>query len=141
MNSMNLGKALRLLRSRAGLSQEQVSEGRDAPTQSQISAWEGGEQQPSVTNLFAYLSVLGCDFGDLQWAMDACRTTESVDRAQSLLERIEQISATVAELERSSDLVANLMSSLSVLSAPEGKENSAVAARLLAFERDWRKKS
>ncbi len=63
-------EALRLLRTRKGLTQTAASKREGAPNFRTLSQWETRRKQPSVKLLRAYLTSLDLDFCDLQEALD-----------------------------------------------------------------------
>ena len=65
-----LAEALRLLRTRQGLTQTAASERQGAPDFRTLSHWETRRKQPSLRLLRSYLASLNLDFYDLQEAMD-----------------------------------------------------------------------
>ena len=67
---MRIAEALRLLRSREGLTQTAASKRPGAPDFRSISHWETRRKMPSLKLLNAYLHSLGHDFHDLQDALD-----------------------------------------------------------------------
>lgn len=77
------GRALRLLREAAGLSQREVARrchevelpGRPGRrvTQAMVSQWERGEQMPSLMSLAALLRSLGVGFEHVGWALSTVR--------------------------------------------------------------------
>ncbi len=67
---MKIAEALRLLRSRLGLTQRAAADLEGAPDSRTLSQWETGRKTPSLTLLKRYLKTLGLDFNDLQEALD-----------------------------------------------------------------------
>jgi transcriptional regulator with XRE-family HTH domain len=64
-----LGPALRVLRQRGGKKQVTLA-GETGLTKAMVSSYETGRQLPSLGSLLTVLAGLGCDFHDLQEAMD-----------------------------------------------------------------------
>ncbi len=67
---MKIAEALRLLRSRQGLTQRAAANLEGAPRSRTLSHWERGRKTPSLALLETYLRTLGLDFDDLQEALD-----------------------------------------------------------------------
>ncbi len=65
-----LAEALRLLRTRQGLTQTAASKREGAPDFRTLSHWENKRKLPSGKLLRGYLTSLGLDFHDLQEALD-----------------------------------------------------------------------
>lgn len=74
-----LGQALRFLRSRSGLHQEDVALAIPT-TRSSVGAWEQSKHDPSPANLERYLRAVGCTFRDLDRALREVRGEESAPR-------------------------------------------------------------
>lgn len=70
----DLGKALRLLRARRAMTQEEVADKTTSITKSMLSSYELGLKLPSFGSLVAVLGALGEDFHDLQEALAEIRT-------------------------------------------------------------------
>ena len=67
---MQVAEALRLLRTRSGLTQTAASKREGAPDFRTLSHWETRRKCPSLKLLHSYLGSLGLDFIDLQEALD-----------------------------------------------------------------------
>ncbi len=67
---MRIAEALRLLRTREGLTQTRASKLKGAPDFRTLSHWETKRKMPSLKLLSKYLASLGLDFHDLQEALD-----------------------------------------------------------------------
>ncbi len=67
---MRIADALRLLRTREGLTQTAASQREGAPDFRTLSHWETRRKMPSLKLLNNYLLSLGFDFHDLQDALD-----------------------------------------------------------------------
>ncbi len=67
---MLIAEALRLLRTREGLTQTAASKREGAPDFRTLSHWETRRKHPSLKLLAGYLRSLGFDFRDLQDALD-----------------------------------------------------------------------
>ncbi len=91
-----IAKALRLLRTRKGLTQAAACRGEGAPDSRTLSVWENGRKTPSLRLLSAYLTSLDLDFRDLQGALDQVQGTVPKG-LQDGLARLEQ---RLGELER-----------------------------------------
>ncbi len=68
--SLPIAEALRLIRTRAGLTQTAAAKRQGAPDFRTLSHWETRRKQPSLRLLSSYLSTLDLDFSDLQDALD-----------------------------------------------------------------------
>ncbi len=66
---MQIAEALRLLRSRQGLTQAAASRREGAPDFRTLSHWETRRKMPSLKLLHGYLGSRGLDFYDLQDAL------------------------------------------------------------------------
>ncbi len=67
---MPVAEALRLLRTRTGLTQTAASKRDQAPDFRTLSHWETGRKLPSMKLLRGYLTSLDMDFHDLQDSLD-----------------------------------------------------------------------
>ncbi len=67
---MLIAEALRMLRTRAGLTQTAASKREGAPDHRTLSHWETRRKLPSLKLLNEYLRSLGLDFSDLQEALE-----------------------------------------------------------------------
>ncbi|MCP3962326.1 MAG: hypothetical protein GY719_31165 [bacterium] len=67
---MLIAEALRLLRTRRGLTQAAAAKPQEAPDFRTLSHWETRHKTPSLKLLDRYLQSLGFDFCDLQEALD-----------------------------------------------------------------------
>ena len=65
----NLGPALRFLRDKAGITQEELAE-RALLTRAQISSYETGRRTPFASSLFKYLEGLDSDLVALQMTVE-----------------------------------------------------------------------
>ncbi len=74
---MRIAEALRLLRTREGLTQTGVSKREGAPDFRTLSHWETRRKMPSLRLLDGYLRSMGFDFHDLQDALDQIEGRES----------------------------------------------------------------
>lgn len=72
-----IAEALRLLRTRKGLTQAAACRGEGAPDFRTLSSWEGRRKTPTLRLLRAYLSSMDLDFRDLQEALDQVEGTAS----------------------------------------------------------------
>ncbi len=86
---MQIGEALRLLRTGKGLSQIDASKREGAPDFRTLSHWENNRKLPSFKLLCSYLTILGLDFGDLQAALDQVEG-RMPKRLQDELERLDR---------------------------------------------------
>ena len=84
---MRIADALRLLRTRKGLTQTAASQREGAPDFRTLSHWETRRKLPSMKLLCRYLGSLGYDFHDLQDALDQIegKTSKRLEMADSLL--------------------------------------------------------
>ncbi len=84
---MRIADALRLLRTREGLTQTAASKREGAPDFRTLSHWETRRKMPSLKLLGAYLLSLGFDFHDLQDALDQIegKTPKRLEQADILL--------------------------------------------------------
>ena len=84
---MRIADALRLLRTREGLTQTAASKREGAPDFRTLSHWETRRKMPSLKLLGAYLLSLGFDFHDLQDALDQIegKTPKRLEQADTLL--------------------------------------------------------
>ncbi len=67
---MQIAEALRLLRTRQGLTQLAASKREGAPDFRTLSHWENRRKFPSLKLLVGYLTSMGLDFYDLQDALN-----------------------------------------------------------------------
>ncbi len=67
---MRIAEALRLIRTREGLTQTAASKRPEAPDFRTLSHWETRRKMPSLKLLDGYLRSMGFDFHDLQDALD-----------------------------------------------------------------------
>ena len=99
---MQIGPALRLLRTRRGVSQTEACNREGAPSWRSLSQWETGQKVPSLRLLSCYLRSQDLDLYDLQEAIDqvAGRPPRQFRDALSGLEqRVEEIEAQLTRLE------------------------------------------
>ena len=92
---MRIAEALRLLRTREGLTQTAASKREGAPDFRTLSHWETRRKMPSLKLLSGYLLSLGLDFHDLQDALDQIegKTPKRLELADKLLnEGLEKLS-------------------------------------------------
>ena len=84
---MRIAEALRLLRTREGLTQTAASKREGAPDFRTLSHWETRRKLPSMKLLAGYLSSLGLDFHDLQDALDQIegKVPKRLELAEKLL--------------------------------------------------------
>lgn len=84
---MRIAEALRLLRTREGLTQTAASKRENAPDFRTLSHWETRRKMPSLKLLDGYLRSLGLDFHDLQDALDQIegKTPKRLELADKLL--------------------------------------------------------
>ena len=69
-DALPIAEALRLIRTRAGLTQTAASKRDGAPDFRTLSHWETRRKLPSIGLLYRYLGALDLDFRDLQDALD-----------------------------------------------------------------------
>ncbi len=94
-------EALRLLRTRQGLTQTAASKREGSPDCRTLSLWENRKKMPSLALLRSYLGSLGLDFADLQEALHQVEGTAP----KILQDEIERLDHRVGELERHLGLV------------------------------------
>ena len=84
---MRIAEALRLLRTREGLTQTAASKRPEAPDFRTLSHWETRRKMPSLKLLDGYLRSMGFDFHDLQDALDQIegKTPKRLELADKLL--------------------------------------------------------
>ncbi len=84
---MRIAEALRLLRTREGLTQTAASKREGAPDFRTLSHWETRRKLPSMKLLAGYLSSLELDFHDLQDALDQIegKVPKRLELAEKLL--------------------------------------------------------
>ena len=87
--SFPIADALRLIRTRQGLTQTAASKRDGAPDFRTLSHWETRRKLPSLALLYRYLGALGLDFSDLQEALDLVGK-KTPKRIRSGLEGIER---------------------------------------------------
>jgi len=90
---LRIAEALRLLRTRQGLTQAAASKQEGAPDHRTLSHWETGRKLPSLKLLHRYLGSLGFDFSDLQEALhqiEGSPPRRLEGRLESLLDRMEE---------------------------------------------------
>ena len=93
---MQIGEALRLLRTGTGLTQSAASKLEGAPDYRTLSHWENNRKLPSFKLLCSYFTTLGVNFGDLQAALDHLegsapkRLQDEVKRLDRRVEELEQ---------------------------------------------------
>ena len=93
---MQIAEALRLLRTREGLTQTAASKRKGAPDFRTLSHWETRRKRPSIKLLDSYLKSLGRDFHDLQEALDLVEgksprpVRDGLDALRSRMDDLEQ---------------------------------------------------
>ncbi|MCP4659717.1 MAG: helix-turn-helix transcriptional regulator [bacterium] len=75
-----LGAALNALRTRAGLTQAEVATRADSMYPPQISRYERGHEEPSMSSLVKYLSAIDADFADLQAELEQQARSSELER-------------------------------------------------------------
>ncbi len=95
------GEALRLLRTRQGLTQIAASKREGSPECRTLSMWENENKIPSLMLLRSYLVSLGLDFSDLQLALHQVEGTAP----KILQDEIQRLDRRLGELERHLGLV------------------------------------
>ena len=91
---MRIAEALRLLRTREGMTQTAASKREGAPDFRTLSHWETRRKMPSLKLLDGYLRSMGFDFHDLQVALDTIegKTPKRLELADKLLhEGVEEL--------------------------------------------------
>ena len=95
-----VAEALRLLRTRAGLTQTAASTRAGAPDFRTLSHWETRRKLPSLKLLVSYLDALGLDLHDLQEALDQMTGVEtSSERLEQLAVQVEEIKIRLDRIE------------------------------------------
>ena len=100
---MRIAEALRLLRTREGLTQTAASKREGAPDFRTLSHWETRRKMPSLKLLDGYLRSMGFDFHDLQDALDQIegKTPKRLELADKLLrEGVEELGSDPEFLRR-----------------------------------------
>ncbi len=107
-----LGPALNALRTRAGLTQAEVAARSESMHPPQISRYEHGHEEPSVSSLVKYLSAIDADFADLQVELDQQVRSSELERevgsaldefcrkTQSRLPHVPELRKLLAEMMR-----------------------------------------
>ncbi|MCP4549738.1 MAG: helix-turn-helix transcriptional regulator [bacterium] len=75
-----LGAALSALRTRAGLTQAAVAKRAESMHPPQISRYEHGHEEPTVSSLVKYLSAIDADFADLQEELEVQARSSELER-------------------------------------------------------------
>ncbi len=91
-----IAEALRLLRTRRGLSQTAASRLEGAPNIRTVCHWETGRKLPTLKLLLPYLASLGLDLVDLQDALNQVHAPHPTGCRAGL----KQLEQQVAEMER-----------------------------------------
>lgn len=100
---MQIAEALRLLRTREGLTQTAASKREGAPDFRTLSHWETQRKMPSLKLLDGYLRSMGHDFHELQDALDLIegKAPKPVrDGLKGLRDGLEGLGHRVDDLER-----------------------------------------
>ena len=107
--ALPIAEALRLIRTRTGLTQTTASKLEGAPDFRTLSHWETRRKLPTLGLLYGYLAALGLDFSDLQEALDQVEKRppkrirsglESIERRLGDLEgQVQELRATVQPAE------------------------------------------
>ncbi len=103
---MQIAEALRLIRTREGLTQTAASKREGAPDFRTPSHWETRRKLPSVKLLDGYLTSMGLDFHDLQDALDqvAGRAPKPVrDGLEELRRRVHRLEERLDRIGASDD--------------------------------------
>ena len=103
---MKIAEALRLLRTRQGLTQTAASKLEGAPDFRVLSHWETRRKMPSLRLLHNYLSSLGLDFADLQEALHQVEGSipkRLADRLETLERRLEALDQRLRAATRSQE--------------------------------------
>lgn len=95
-----IAEALRLIRTRAGLTQTAAAKRAGAPDFRTLSHWETRRKMPSLKLLASYLEALALDFHDLQDALDQIAGVGAGRRRlEHLTDRVEHIERRLGRLE------------------------------------------
>ena len=117
---MQIAEALRLIRTRLGLTQTAASKLDGVPDFRTLSHWETRRKLPSLRLLTGYLEALGLDFHDLQDALD------QVGKVGAKVGRVEELAGQVDRLARVCETLERRLSTL---------ERQELAGRVDALER------
>ncbi len=93
--SLPIGEALRLIRTRQGLTQQAASKLGGAADFRTLSHWETGRKVPSLRLLVPYLHSLGLDLVDLQAALDQVQGQPAALTSERLATTVENLAGTV----------------------------------------------
>jgi len=101
VDSLPIAEALRLIRTRQGLTQAAASRRQGAPDFRTLSHWETRRKVPSLPLLSGYLAALDLDFSDLQAALDQVRgrPLPTSGRLDQMATSLEALARTMAEVE------------------------------------------
>lgn len=93
MDGFPIAEALRLLRTRKGLSQTRAAQLPGAPDHRTLSHWETRRKHPSLLKLYEYLGALEVDFRGLQEVLDQIegRSSPQVEKLAQRLDKLEQV--------------------------------------------------
>ncbi len=114
MKDQPIGEALRIIRTRQGLTQVAASKLRGAPDFRTLSHWETARKLPSLRLLMPYLHALGLDLIDLQAALDQVQGEPS---RTATAERLAGLAARVHSLEGLATTVEGLSATVTALEA------------------------
>ncbi len=103
MDDLPIGAALRLIRTRQGLTQVAASKLEGAADFRTLSHWETGRKLPSLRLLMPYLRALGVDLIDLQAALDQVQggpgRTATAERLAGLAARVHLLEGLSVQVE------------------------------------------
>ncbi len=131
-----IAEALRLLRTRAGLTQTAAGQLDGAPDFRTLSHWETHRKRPSLKLLTGYLHALGLDLHDLQDALDQVGDAgTTAARIGELAEQLDRLARAVEDLTERRQVVLELRSAKAeVLTAEFAGDLVRLTERVEAIE-------
>ncbi len=120
---LQIGAALRWIRTRQGLTQQEASRLEGAADFRTLSHWETGRKIPSLRLLVPYLRALGLDLIDLQAALDQVQGQPAAltsERLTGLASRINALESLAVDVERLAAGVERMAGELAALEAKVG---------------------
>ncbi len=141
LNLDNIADALRLLRTKEGLTQTAAGALDGAPDFRTLSHWETRRKLPGMRLLTGYLDALGLDFHDLQDALDAVTKVpgSTAGRIDELTDQVDRLARVCYDLVERRQVVIELRSTKAEARAAEfACELSRLTERVEAIERDFK---
>ncbi len=131
-----IAEALRLLRTREGLTQTAAGKLDGAPDFRTLSHWETRRKQPSLKLLIGYLRALNLDFHDLQDAIDQVEGVgPTAARIEELGDQVDRLARVVEDLAERRQVVLELRSAKAeALNAAFAGELAGLVQRVEALE-------